>query len=153
MEPTVRTVALPRTRMQITELGEGLPVIMCHGFPGLGYSWRHQMHAVAEAGFRSVAPDMLGYGGTDAPADPSEYTHRRITDDLVALVDRHAITRRCGPVGVPNHRPVPLLALRLLLRQSRCWHRLLRQLCQCPLQRRSPAWGESIIASSWGLSC
>src|SRR5438132_759063 len=66
MEPTVRTVALPRTRMQITELGEGLPVIMCHGFPGLGYSWRHQMHAVAEAGFRSVAPDMLGYGVADA---------------------------------------------------------------------------------------
>jgi len=87
MQPSVRTVDLPRTRMQITELGEGMPVILCHGFPGLGYSWRHQMQPIADAGFRAVAPDMLGYGGTDAPADPLEYTHQRVTADLVALID------------------------------------------------------------------
>jgi pimeloyl-ACP methyl ester carboxylesterase len=73
--------------MQITELGSGIPVILCHGFPGLGYSWRHQLRAIADAGFRAVAPDMLGYGGSSAPADPAQYEHARITADLLALLD------------------------------------------------------------------
>jgi pimeloyl-ACP methyl ester carboxylesterase len=82
-----RTVQLPRLQLQVTELGSGPPVIMCHGFPGLGYSFRHQLSAVAEAGFRAVAPDMVGYGGSSAPADPSDYAHALITADLLALLD------------------------------------------------------------------
>src|SRR5687767_6904371 len=73
--------------MQLAELGEGMPVVMCHGFPGLGFSYRHQMAPVAAAGFRAVAPDMLGYGGTDAPGDPAAYTYDRVAADLVALLD------------------------------------------------------------------
>jgi pimeloyl-ACP methyl ester carboxylesterase len=80
-------VQLPRVRLHVTELGSGPPVIMCHGFPGLGYSFRHQLAAVAEAGFRAVAPDMIGYGGSSAPADPSAYAHELITADLLALLD------------------------------------------------------------------
>ncbi len=83
----IRTLELGATRMQIAEQGEGVPVVMCHGFPGLGFSYRHQMDAVARAGFRAVAPDMLGYGGTSAPPDPSEYGYDRITADLLALLD------------------------------------------------------------------
>jgi len=75
------------TRLQFTELGSGPPVILCHGFPGLGYSWRHQLQAVADAGFRAIAPDMLGYGASPAPADPVEYTHERITAGLLDLLD------------------------------------------------------------------
>jgi pimeloyl-ACP methyl ester carboxylesterase len=85
--PRISTVELPDAHLQITELGSGIPVILCHGFPGLGYSFRHQLQAVADAGFRAVAPDMLGYGGSSNPADPARYEHRRITADLLTLLD------------------------------------------------------------------
>ena len=87
MTAGIRILELPGTTMQCTELGNGMPVIMCHGFPGLGYSFRHQMRAIADAGYRAVAPDMLGYGGSSAPSDPADYGHARITADLVALLD------------------------------------------------------------------
>src|SRR4051794_14206279 len=60
---------------------------MCHGFPGLGYSWRHQMQAVADAGFQAIAPDMLGYGSSPAPADMGEYTHEHVTASLLQILD------------------------------------------------------------------
>ena len=75
------------TGLSYTELGSGMPVIFCHGFPGLGYSWRHQLEPVAGAGFRAVAVDMLGYGASPAPHDPREYTHEKITAGLLALLD------------------------------------------------------------------
>jgi pimeloyl-ACP methyl ester carboxylesterase len=89
-----RTVEVLRIRMRIREQGAGTPVILCHGFPGLGFSYRHQMAAIAQAGFRAVAPDMLGYGGTDAPDDPAEYTYERVAADLVALLD--VLEAPCG---------------------------------------------------------
>ena len=85
---TSRSVDLPSGhRLAFDELGTGMPVVMCHGFPGLGYSFRHQMKPIADAGFRAVAVDMLGYGDSSAPADPAEYEHARTTADLVALLD------------------------------------------------------------------
>src|ERR1700689_3528070 len=54
-------------RMHVAEAGEGYPVVMCHGFPELWYSWRHQMRALANAAFRAVAPDQRGYGETGGP--------------------------------------------------------------------------------------
>ena len=60
--------------MHVAEAGEGFPVVFIHGFPELWYSWRHQIQALSEAGFRAIAPDMRGYGGTDAPKDPHQYT-------------------------------------------------------------------------------
>ena len=53
--------------MHIAESGAGPLVVLCHGFPESWYSWRHQLHALAEAGFHAVAPDMRGYGQTDRP--------------------------------------------------------------------------------------
>ena len=50
-------------------------VLLCHGFPESWHSWRHQVTALADAGWRAAAPDMRGYGGTDAPADPELPTH------------------------------------------------------------------------------
>ncbi|HJQ44384.1 MAG TPA: alpha/beta hydrolase [Jatrophihabitantaceae bacterium] len=85
---TTRTVQLPSGhQLAVWDVGTGMPVIMCHGFPGLGFSFRHQLEPIAEAGFRAVAPDMLGYGGSSAPTDPAEYEHARTTDDLLALLD------------------------------------------------------------------
>src|ERR1700689_1566797 len=54
-------------RMHLTEQGEGPLVLLCHGWPELGYSWRHQLPALAEAGYRPLAPGLRGYGHTDAP--------------------------------------------------------------------------------------
>ena len=56
-------------RMHVAEQGTGPLVVMCHGWPELWYSWRHQLRALAQAGFRAVAPDMRGFGQTSAPHD------------------------------------------------------------------------------------
>jgi soluble epoxide hydrolase / lipid-phosphate phosphatase len=74
-------------RMHVAEAGEGFPVVMCHGWPELWYSWRHQLEGLAEAGFRAIAPDMRGYGGTDAPADPAAYRTTEICADIAGLLD------------------------------------------------------------------
>ena len=55
------------TRGSIGEAGSGPAVVLCHGFPELAYSWRHQLPALAEAGFRAIAPDQRGYGASDKP--------------------------------------------------------------------------------------
>ena len=62
------------------------PASLYQSFPELWHSWRSQMAALAAAGFRAVAPDMRGYGGTDALADPDQYTMLHHVGDLVALV-------------------------------------------------------------------
>ena len=68
--------------------GSGPLVIFMHGFPDLAISWRHQMAAVAGAGYRAIAPDMRGYGDTDAPLDPGMYTQFHIAGDITALMDQ-----------------------------------------------------------------
>jgi pimeloyl-ACP methyl ester carboxylesterase len=64
-------------QMHVAEQGEGPLVLLCHGFPESWYSWRHQLPALAEAGFRAVAPDMRGYGRTDRPEPIDQYTRHR----------------------------------------------------------------------------
>jgi pimeloyl-ACP methyl ester carboxylesterase len=61
------TVETNGIRMHVAEAGEGPLVVLCHGFPESWYSWRHQLTALAQAGYRAVAPDMRGYGKTDGP--------------------------------------------------------------------------------------
>lgn len=64
------------------------PTLLCvHGFPDLWYGWRNQISPWCQAGYRVVVPDMLGYGETDRPQDPAEYTMRKLCDDLAALLD------------------------------------------------------------------
>jgi epoxide hydrolase A/B len=74
-------------RMHVAEQGQGPLVILCHGFPESWYSWRHQLGALAEAGFRTAAPDMRGYGQTDRPGDIGKYTLLHLVGDMVGLVD------------------------------------------------------------------
>jgi len=73
--------------MHIAECGEGPLVILCHGFPESWYSWRHQLPALAKAGFHAVAPDMRGYGQTDAPNAIDQYTMLHLTGDMVGLLN------------------------------------------------------------------
>jgi hypothetical protein len=85
-------------RMHLAEQGEGPLVLLCHGFPESWYSWRHQLLALAEAGFRAVAPDMRGYGGTDQPPEIDQYTLLHSIGDMVGLLDvlgvKQAVIRR-----------------------------------------------------------
>lgn len=76
-------------RLRAVEQGEGPLVLMIHGFPGLAYSWRHQMAPLAGAGFRAVAIDSLGYGGSDRPLDQALYTSDRIQAYLLAVLDEY----------------------------------------------------------------
>jgi len=73
--------------MHVAEAGEGPLVLLCHGWPELWYSWRHQLKALAEAGFRAAAPDMRGFGRTSAPDDVAAYTLLHMVGDMVALVE------------------------------------------------------------------
>lgn len=82
-----RLVETNRIRMHVAEQGTGPLVLMCHGFPESWYSWRHQIRALADAGFRAVAPDMRGYGQTDAPAEIERYTLLDLVGDMVGLLD------------------------------------------------------------------
>ncbi len=74
-------------RMRIAEMGEGPMVLLAHGWPESWYSWRHQMEALAAAGYRAVAPDMRGYGATDAPPNVEDYNIEEITSDMVGVLD------------------------------------------------------------------
>ena len=73
--------------MHYVEQGEGYPVLLLHGFPEIWYSWRHQITALAEAGFHAIAPDLRGYGETDAPPALESYTIHHIVGDLTGLLD------------------------------------------------------------------
>jgi pimeloyl-ACP methyl ester carboxylesterase len=72
--------------MHYVEQGEGIPLILCHGFPHLWFSWHRQIPVLAAAGFRVIAPDMRGMGATDAPADFTAYGVDSITGDLLGLL-------------------------------------------------------------------
>src|ERR1700761_7796425 len=74
-------------RMHIAEQGSGPPVLLCHGFPESWYSWRHQIGALADAGFHVVAPDMRGYGQTEAPEAIDQYTMLHLVGDMVGVLD------------------------------------------------------------------
>lgn len=63
------------------------PVVLCHGWPELAFSWRHQIKALAAAGIRVIAPDQRGYGATSRPDAVADYSIEHLTGDLVALLD------------------------------------------------------------------
>ena len=90
---------------QVLEAGEGPLVLLIHGFPELGVSWRAQVEALAAAGYRAVAPDMRGYGGTDKPVGAAAYSILHLVGDMVDLV-RAFGEDRCVVVGHDWGAPV-----------------------------------------------
>jgi len=87
---TVRTNGIT---LAIRDEGVGPAVVLCHGFPELAYSWRHQVPALAAAGFRAIAPDQRGYGDSDRPAEVAAYDIHHLTGDLVGVLDALGIGR------------------------------------------------------------
>jgi pimeloyl-ACP methyl ester carboxylesterase len=77
---------------------EGVPVILCHGFPELAFSWRHQLKALGDAGRWVIAPDQRGYGLSSCPAAVTDYDMAHLTGDLVGLLDHLGVEKAifCG---------------------------------------------------------
>ncbi len=76
-------------RMAVYEQGSGKPIVLCHGFPELAFSWRHQIKPIADAGYHVLAPDQRGYGRTDKPTAVEAYDIVQLTGDLVGLLDHY----------------------------------------------------------------
>jgi epoxide hydrolase A/B len=102
--PPPHLIALPRLRLpdgreepgltlSVHEAGDGPAVVLAHGFPELGYSWRHQLPALAQAGLRAIAPDQRGYGASDAPQPIEAYDIHHLCGDMVGLLDALGIER------------------------------------------------------------
>ena len=89
--------------IHIAEKGEGPLVLFLHGFPELWYSWRHQILYLADHGYRTVAPDLRGFGETTgAPVnDHTKFTFHHLVGDLIGLLD--AITTEGDKVFVVGH--------------------------------------------------
>ena len=98
MEIRHRTLKNNGLDMHIAECGTGPLVLLCHGWPELWYSWRHQLPALAAAGYHAVAPDMRGYGQTSAPGDVRAYSIFHLVGDMVGLVGALG-ARACAIVG------------------------------------------------------
>ena len=86
-EPQLREIESNGIRMRIAEMGSGPLVVLLHGWPESWYSWRHQLPALAEAGYRAVAPDMRGFGQTEAPESVDAYDIVQLTADVVGILD------------------------------------------------------------------
>jgi pimeloyl-ACP methyl ester carboxylesterase len=86
-EATHRIVETNGIRLHLAEQGAGPLVVLCHGFPESWYSWRHQLAALAAAGFHAVAPDMRGYGRSDRPEEIDRYTLLHLVGDMVGVLD------------------------------------------------------------------
>ena len=79
---------LDGVRLHYVSEGDGDPVVLLHGFPDFWYSWRNQIPALAEAGYRAIAPDMRGYNLSDKPHGVDQYSIEKLTGDVSALI-RH----------------------------------------------------------------
>jgi len=87
MDVTHRQVPVNGVELHVAECGEGPLVLLCHGFPELWYSWRHQLPALAAAGYRAVAPDQRGYGRSSRPERVEDYDIVHLAGDLLGLLD------------------------------------------------------------------
>lgn len=107
MPMQTRRIKTDGLTQQVLEAGpeDGELVLLIHGFPELGISWRAQVRALAEAGYRAVAPDMRGYGGTDRPQARDDHTILHLVGDMVDLVRALGKTR-CYVVGHDWGAPV-----------------------------------------------
>ena len=79
--------------MAVYEAGSGPAVILLHGFPEIAFSWRHQLPALAKAGFRAIAPDMRGYGRTTVSANVEDYCADNLIDDVCGMLDALELER------------------------------------------------------------
>lgn len=88
--PKPTLIQVNGVHLEVFEAGQehtGHPIVLCHGWPEHAYSWRHQIPALAEAGYHVIVPNQRGYGNSSRPADVAAYDLEHLTGDLVALLD------------------------------------------------------------------
>ncbi|KAI9121487.1 hypothetical protein K1719_008520 [Acacia pycnantha] len=99
-------------KLHVADIGTGPNVVLfLHGFPEIWYSWRHQMIALAAAGFRAIAPDYRGYGLSDPPPEPEKTSFKVITSDLLGMLDALGLAQVFLVAKDYGARPAFLLAL------------------------------------------
>ena len=85
---TFRYIKVNGIRMRVAEAGNSGPlVLLAHGWPESWYSWRHQLKYLSDSGYRVVAPDMRGYGDTDAPSEVDDYNIEKVAADMIGILD------------------------------------------------------------------
>jgi pimeloyl-ACP methyl ester carboxylesterase len=93
-------------RLHVVSMGQGAPVVLLHGFPEYWYSWRHQMTALADAGYRVIAPDLRGFNLSDKPAGVASYQIDKLVGDVRTLLQ---IVAARSPRQIPNGVRVDLV--------------------------------------------
>jgi len=94
--PPLQYAEVNGIRMGFYEAGpkdDPVPMVLCHGWPEIAFSWRHQIKALSEAGIRVIAPDQRGYGSTDRPEKVEDYDMEHLADDLIGLLDHLKIDK------------------------------------------------------------
>ncbi|MFV2017312.1 alpha/beta fold hydrolase [Micromonospora sp. LOL_023] len=90
--PEPSLVPVNGVQLEVFEAGQqnaGKPIVLCHGWPEHAFSWRHQMAALAEAGYHVIAPNQRGYGNSSRPTEVTDYDIAHLSGDLVALLDHY----------------------------------------------------------------
>ena len=87
--PQPERIATNGVELEVFSAGAGRPVVLCHGWPELAYSWRYQVPAFAAAGYRVLAPNQRGYGRSSRPRDVAAYDIVHLTGDLTGLLDHY----------------------------------------------------------------
>lgn len=93
IEAATRTVTVGDLEFPVVDHGDGPVVLLLHGFPDSRYLWRHQVPALARAGFRTLAPDLLGFGDAPKPVDVESYALARILEQTVGVLDGLGVER------------------------------------------------------------
>ena len=104
-EPTL--IPVNGVELEVFEAGQenaGNPIVLCHGWPEHAFSWRHQVPALAAAGYHVIVPNQRGYGNSSRPTEVTEYDIEHLPGDLIALLDHYGgYVNRC--VNVIRRRP------------------------------------------------
>ena len=91
--PEGRRIKTNGVELVVYEAGEGVPVVLAHGWPELAYSWRHQVEPLVKAGYRVIMPDQRGYGESDQPDAVEAYDIHQLCGDHIGLLDALEIDR------------------------------------------------------------
>jgi pimeloyl-ACP methyl ester carboxylesterase len=110
---TQRRMTVNGVRLHVVEAGSGPPVVLLHGFPEFWYSWRHQLRALAAAGYRAVAPDLRGYNLSDKPPGVRSYRPGELVADVAGLIEQLG----AGPAVVVGHDWGGVIAWLLVMRR------------------------------------
>ncbi|WP_017746555.1 alpha/beta fold hydrolase [Scytonema hofmannii] len=88
-----KQIQIGHLNFHVLEEGNGLPVLLLHGFPDSSYLWRHQIPALATEGMHIIAPDLRGFGESDKPAEPEFYKLQLIVEDVIGILNQLGIER------------------------------------------------------------